>query len=116
MDRVIRLVASQGFEGGTGGDTFTDRLSYHYTVAVLGTVSLFMTTMQWLGENPISCYCPASFTKSHEEFTNKVNFATKKLQSQFQVNILRSVPTGVCQTHTRLTRPKTCARFLFGFK
>ena len=56
-----------------GGDSFVDRLSCSYTVFVLGIFAVSVTANQWLGEVPISCWCPAHFTDSHKDFTNKVS-------------------------------------------
>ena len=55
-----------------GGDSFVDRLSCSYTVMVLCLFAVGVTTKQYLGEVPIACWCPADFTGSHVDFTNKV--------------------------------------------
>ena len=65
-----------------GGDSFIDRLSCSYTVMILGIFALGVTTKQWLGEVPISCWCPAHFTGSHCDFTNKVRVALPRHQQQ----------------------------------
>ncbi|OAF69576.1 hypothetical protein A3Q56_02698 [Intoshia linei] len=52
-------------------DDFADRLSHRYTVGFLIVFSGIVSTTQYVG-NPIQCWCPAIFTSSHQEFTNKI--------------------------------------------
>ena len=57
-----------------GGDNHVDRLSCSYTVYLLGIFALGVMAKMWVGEVPISCWCPAHFTHpSHCDFANNVN-------------------------------------------
>ena len=57
-----------------GGDSYVDRLSCSHSVFLLGILAMGVMAKQWIGEVPISCWCPAHFThSSHCDFANKVN-------------------------------------------
>ena len=73
MEKVVGLIADLGDTRKGGGDSFCDRLNCRYTVYVLAIIALGITTKQYFGDTPIACWCPAHFTDSHVEFTNKVS-------------------------------------------
>jgi len=52
-------------------DDMVDRLNHHFTVLFLIVAMVVVTTTQYVG-SPINCWCPAYFTDSHIDFTNKV--------------------------------------------
>ena len=70
---AIALGLSQTDKRVGGGDSFVDRLNCSYTVLILVIFSIGITTKQWLGTVPISCWCPSHFTGSHVDFTNNVS-------------------------------------------
>ncbi|ELU16068.1 hypothetical protein CAPTEDRAFT_199860, partial [Capitella teleta] len=53
-----------------GADSFSDRLSCNYTVVTILIAVALVTTRVYVGE-PVSCWCPAFFTDSHIDYTNK---------------------------------------------
>jgi len=54
-------------------DDIVDRLNHHFTVVFLVVAMVVVTTTQYVG-SPINCWCPAYFTDSHIDFTNKVSY------------------------------------------
>ena len=52
-------------------DDMVDRMNHHFTVLFLIVAMAVVTTTQYVG-SPITCWCPAYFTNSHIDFTNKV--------------------------------------------
>ena len=71
-------------------DDIIDRLNHHFTVLFLIIAMVVVTTTQYVG-SPINCWCPAYFTHSHIDFTNKVIAAV----------VARSVVcVSVCVGHT----------------
>lgn len=75
MDRLLSVFADLSDARIGGGDSFTDRLSNRYTTFLLVILSIVITTNHYVGE-PISCWCPAHFTSSHIDYTNKVCWTT----------------------------------------
>ena len=53
-------------------DDLVDRLNHQFTVLFLVVAMVIVTTTQYVG-SPINCWCPAYFTDSHIDFTNKVD-------------------------------------------
>ncbi|XP_067930649.1 innexin unc-9-like [Watersipora subatra] len=52
-------------------DDVYDRLSHRYTVMVCALFTVIVSTKQYVGD-PISCWCPATFTDAMIEYTNHV--------------------------------------------
>ena len=75
MDRLFSTFGDLGDVRVGGGDSFCDRLNCRYTVYLLIIFALLVTTKHYVGD-PISCWCPAHFTSSHVDFTNKVCWVT----------------------------------------
>ena len=73
MERIGALLGlgQKDFRFG-GGDSYVDRLSSVHTVLILGMFSLGVMAKQWIGDVPISCWCPAHFTGQMCDYTNKV--------------------------------------------
>lgn len=69
------LIHSSGDSRIGGADSFSDRLSCHYTVSMLAFFTFMVTTRQYVGE-PISCWCPVTFSSSMVSYTNKVCWTT----------------------------------------
>ena len=53
-------------------DDFVDRLSRRYTPILFILFTILVSLHQYVGE-PISCWVPAQFTASHQEYANKVH-------------------------------------------
>ena len=49
-----------------------DYLSSCITVFALLIISLLMMSRYFITGEPIACWCPSHFTRSHLEYTNKV--------------------------------------------
>lgn len=75
MDRIFFLIPHWGNSKSGGGDSFSDRLSSHYTVSILLFFAFMVFTRQYVGE-PINCWCPAEFSNSMIAYTNKVCWST----------------------------------------
>lgn len=52
-------------------DDLIDRLHHRYTVSFLVVFAVLVSTTQYVG-SPIHCWCPATFTGNHQEYTNKL--------------------------------------------
>ena len=52
-------------------DDYVDRLSRQYTVIILIFFGFLVSTKQFVGQ-PINCWCPAQFTKSHRDYADAV--------------------------------------------
>ena len=83
MDKIVGLIADLSDTRTGGGDSFCDRLNCRYTVYVCVVLALGITTKTFFGDTPIACWCPAHFTDSHVEFTNKVRlkYGTLKMDT-----------------------------------
>ena len=71
MDKLLKsLFQINEFKFRTDDDV-VDRLSRQYTPSLLVMFSVLVSIKQYVGD-PISCWCPAQFTQSHQEYTNTV--------------------------------------------
>ena len=86
MDRLLLVLSDAGDSRVGGGDSFTDRLNCRYTTLVLGIFAILVTTKHYVGD-PISCWCPAHFTDSHVDYTNKVCWVTNNYFLPFDEEI-----------------------------
>ncbi|CAF3769155.1 unnamed protein product [Rotaria socialis] len=70
---LFDAAAKVGHHGHDGAcdDDFYDRLSRRYSVILLITFTMLISTKQYVGE-PIACFCPAHFTGTHVEYTNNI--------------------------------------------
>jgi len=71
-------------------DDMVDRLNHHFTVLFLIVAMVVVTTTQYVG-SPINCWCPAYFTDSHIDFTNKVSSLLSEHIIRFS-NIIQDGP------------------------
>ena len=65
MDRLSKSLLSVKEVKFRADDDYMDRLSRFYTVVILICFAGLVSTRQFVG-HPISCWCPAQFTKSHK--------------------------------------------------
>ena len=75
MERISAMIGDLGDARVGGADSFSDRLSCRYTVFIFVLLAFFVTARHYVGE-PIGCWCPAHFTDSHVDYTNKVCWLT----------------------------------------
>ena len=71
MEGLMRAVVKVFKANEFNDDDMVDRLNHHFTVLFLTVAMVVVTTTQYVG-SPINCWCPAYFTDSHIDFTNKV--------------------------------------------
>ena len=71
MDSLMHAVGKVFKANEFNDDDIIDRLNHHFTVLFLVIAMVVVTTTQYVG-SPINCWCPAYFTDSHIDFTNKV--------------------------------------------
>lgn len=71
MDRLLKaLFQVQEFKLRTDDD-FVDRLNRQYTPILMVMFTVLVSVRQYVGE-PITCWVPAQFTSSHQDYTNTV--------------------------------------------
>ena len=80
MDSLMHAVGKVFKANEFNDDDIIDRLNHHFTVLFLVIAMVVVTTTQYVG-SPINCWCPAYFTDSHIDFTNKVASHTEIKQT-----------------------------------
>ena len=61
------------FRGGASLDDFADRLNHVWT---FGLLLLLVISWKYVYQDPITCWCPAEFTNSHVDFTQRICWAS----------------------------------------
>ncbi|CAD5120958.1 DgyrCDS9505 [Dimorphilus gyrociliatus] len=97
MDKLVRVLLSVREFKVRNDDDFVDKLNRQYSVSLLVTFSLIVSTKQFVGE-PIKCWCPAHFTESHRDYANTICW----LSNTYYVPFEEGIPTDIGVR----TRPK----------
>lgn len=90
MDKLVRVLLSVREFKVRNDDDFVDKLNRQYSVSLLVTFSLIVSTKQFVGE-PIKCWCPAHFTESHRDYANTICW----LSNTYYVPFEEGVPTDI---------------------
>lgn len=88
LDSVLGSFATYARLKGRYDDDWIDRLHHLYTTIVLIIFTIVVSTKQYVGE-PIHCWCPGEFTKSHVDYTNNVCW----ISNTYYIPLYEPIPT-----------------------
>ena len=91
MDKLLRTLLSLKEAKTRRDDDFSDRLSRQYTTGLFVVFALVVSTKQFVGD-PISCWCPATFTDSHRQYANTICWISTKFYVPFDERIPSTGP------------------------
>ena len=89
MERLSAMIGNLGDARIGGADSFVDRLNCRYTVYIFVVSAFFVTARHYVGD-PIGCWCPAHFSDSHVDYTNKLCWVTNNYYLPFTDRIPRA--------------------------